>query len=235
MNFSSASPAIPKYTFPRIWHSIATARIHIEILMAGWAIPELLTYIRGHPTLPNEVLELARETIINPDTEPRETDTAPNSNVSFEGDDPDDNLDDSGNEGEHSVEDRLHLKALFVVALEQEWVEPHIHWSCWRWCLAKIKKFERKVEEREETINEQEERIEELNPGGQKRVRKPQQGRKDREEETYRKGFLEGKQFNKKPGVTGIRKKECCYGGDWQKGGRQGGRTGAWKDGYQGR
>ncbi|RPB29044.1 hypothetical protein L211DRAFT_845073 [Terfezia boudieri ATCC MYA-4762] len=190
MNSSSASPAIPKYTFPRIWHSIGTARIHLETLMAGWAIPELLTYIRGHTTLPNEVLDLARVTIINPDTEPRETDTAPNANVSFEGADPDDDPDDSGNEGEHSVEDRLHLKALFMVALEQEWVEPHIHWSCWKWCLAKIKKYERKVEEREEKINEQERHIGEL----QKRLREAQQGRKEREEETYRKGFLEGKQ-----------------------------------------
>ncbi|KAF8423219.1 hypothetical protein BGX38DRAFT_1238788 [Terfezia claveryi] len=172
MNSSEASPSTPKYTFPRVWHSIATARIHMETLMAGWAIPEFLTYIRGHPTLPNEVLELARETIINPDTEPRETDTAPIQMFR-----------------EHSVEDRLHLKALFMVALEQEWVEPHIHWSCWRWCLEKIKKSERKVEEREETIKGKRGAL-----GIAERLRDAQQGRKDREEETYRKGFLEGKQ-----------------------------------------
>lgn len=193
----SAGPAIPTSTLPKLWHSIATARIHIETLMAGWAIPELLTYIRGHPTLSNEVLELARETTINPDTELRETDTPPNSNISFEGADPDDDPDDSGNEGEHTVGDRLHLKALFMFALEQEWVSPHIHWTWWRQVAVKVKKLtakvaglEKRVEEQEEKINEQEKLIEEL----QKRLREAEKGRKDLEEETYRKGFLEGEQ-----------------------------------------
>ncbi|KAF8455590.1 hypothetical protein BGX38DRAFT_1140489 [Terfezia claveryi] len=180
MNSSSASPSIPTSTFPKFWHSIATARIHIETLMAGWAIPEFLTYIRGHPTLSNEFLELARETTINPDTELPDTDTPPDSNVSFEAADPD----DSGDEGEHTAGDRLHLKAFFMFGLEQEWVSPHIHWIWWRQCEVKRENLKRRVQEQEETIYEQERLIEEL----EQRLREEE----DLEEETYRRGFLVG-------------------------------------------
>ncbi|RPB29045.1 hypothetical protein L211DRAFT_832916 [Terfezia boudieri ATCC MYA-4762] len=180
MNSSSASPSIPTSTFPRVWHSIATARIHIETLMAGWAIPEFLTYIRGHPTISNEVLELARETTVNPDTELRETDTPPDSDVSFEAADPD----DAGDDGEHTAGDRLHLKAFFMFGFVQEWVSPHIHWIWWRQCAVKRENLKRRVQEQEEKIYEQERLIEEL----ERKLREEE----DLEEETYREGFLAG-------------------------------------------
>ncbi|KAF8423216.1 hypothetical protein BGX38DRAFT_1147274 [Terfezia claveryi] len=194
MNSSSASPSIPASTFPRVWHSIATARIHIETLIAGWAIPEFLTYIRGHPTLSKEFHELARETTINPDCDLRETDTPPDSNVSFEAADPD----DSGDGWEHTAGDRLHLKAFFIFGLEQEWVSPHIHWFGGGSVAVKRTKLKRRVQEQEEKIYEQERLIEEL----ERKLR-----RRRPEEETYRKGFLVGE---KKGGRRSIGKKEGC-------------------------
>ncbi|KAF8447010.1 hypothetical protein BGX38DRAFT_608850 [Terfezia claveryi] len=111
-----------------------------------------------------------------------DTDTPPDSNVSFEAADPD----DSGDEGEHTAGDRLHLKAFFMFGLEQEWVSPHIHWIWWRQCEVKRENLKRRVEEQEETIYEQKRLIEAL----EEKLREEE----DLEEETYRRGFLVGEE-----------------------------------------